>query len=322
MLAGEKVLTASGLGMKYGERQALDGLSFSLGAGRILGFLGPNGAGKTTAIRILTTIIEPTAGSFTVAGIESTDPHAIRKRIGVLPESLGFPKRNTALEYLTYFGQHYGRSRTDSRERALGLLAEVGLGGRENSLIGSYSRGMRQRLGIARTLLGDPEVVFLDEPTLGLDPRGQQELLHIITMIAGDRKAGVVFCSHLLAEVENVCDDVIILNEGQVVANGPVGDVTNRKGSTRFSVSVPPSSVDAATAAIAAAAKPGGISVQTHPTGRIDLELGGEDPLIAAEARKWILTSLLQADVDVLDFTNERTRLEAVFLELTEDGAG
>lgn len=320
MLAGENVLTASGLGMKYGERQALHGLSFSLGAGRILGFLGPNGAGKTTAIRILTTIIEPTAGSFTVAGIESTDPHAIRTRIGVLPESLGFPKRNTALEYLTYFGQHYGRTRTDSRARALGLLAEVGLGGRENSLIGSYSRGMRQRLGIARTLLGDPEVVFLDEPTLGLDPRGQQELLHIITTIASDRKAGVVFCSHLLAEVENVCDDVIILNEGQVVANGPVGDVTNRKGSTRLSVSVPPSSVDAATAAIAAGSKPGGISVQTHPNGRIDLELDGEDPLAAEEARKWVLTSLLAADVDVLGFTNERTRLEAVFLELTEDG--
>lgn len=320
MFAGENVLTASGLGMRYGDRQALRGLSFSLGAGRILGFLGPNGAGKTTAIRILTTIIEPTAGSFTVAGIESTDPHAIRTRIGVLPESLGFPKRNTALEYLTYFGQHYRRSRSDSRDRALGLLTEVGLSGRENSLIGSYSRGMRQRLGIARTLLGDPEVVFLDEPTLGLDPRGQQELLHIIKMIAEDRRAGVVFCSHLLAEVEGVCDEVIILNEGQVVANGPVGDVTSRRGSTRFSVVVPSSSVGLAVAAVDTAAYAGGISVQANPSGRIDLELEGEDPRLAEEARKRVLSGLLDAGIDILDFTNERTRLEEVFLELTEDG--
>lgn len=316
MQAGEKVLTASQLGMTYGGRQALRGLSFTLGAGRILGFLGPNGAGKTTAIRILTTIIEPTAGSFTVAGIDSNNPHGIRQRIGVLPESLGFPKRNTALEYLTYFGEHYGRSRSESRDRALGLLSEVGLAGRQNSLIGSYSRGMRQRLGIARTLLGDPEVVFLDEPTLGLDPRGQQELLLIIQRIARERGAGVVFCSHQLAEVGSVCDDVIILNEGRVVADGPVEDVTARTGAARFSVLVDPSVVDTAVKALQSERVT--VSRDRQVGGRIEVELGSEDSHQVSEIRREVLRSLLAAGVDILAFTNEASRLEEVFLSLTE----
>ncbi len=316
MQAGEKVLTASQLGMTYGGRQALRGLSFTLGAGRILGFLGPNGAGKTTAIRILTTIIEPTAGSFTVAGIDSRNPHGIRQRIGVLPESLGFPKRNTALEYLTYFGEHYGRSRPESRNRALGLLSEVGLAGRQNSLIGSYSRGMRQRLGIARTLLGDPEVVFLDEPTLGLDPRGQQELLLIIQRIARERGAGVVFCSHQLAEVGSVCDDVIILNEGRVVADGPVEDVTARTGAARFSVLVHPSSVEIALSTLQSQRVT--VSKDRQLSGRIEVELGSEDADQVSEIRRDVLRSLLAAGVDILAVTNEASRLEEVFLSLTE----
>lgn len=316
MLAGEKVLTATQLGMTYAGRQALRGLSFTLGAGRILGFLGPNGAGKTTAIRILTTIIEPTSGTFTVAGINSSDPHAIRQRIGVLPESLGFPKRNTALEYLTYFGEHYGRSRLESRDRALELLSSVGLGGRQNSLIGSYSRGMRQRLGIARTLLGDPQVVFLDEPTLGLDPRGQQELLQIIQSIARERGAGVVFCSHQLTEVESVCDDLIILNEGQVVADGPVGAVTARTGVARFSVVLDPS--DVTEAARLLRSEFGAISLTPLGGGRIDLELNTDDPARSAELRRQILGTLLSAGLDITAFTNEANRLEEVFLNLTQ----
>src|SRR5206468_11213209 len=169
-----------------------------------------NGAGKTTAIRILTTILEPSSGSFAVDGVGSSDPQTIRRKIGVLPESLGFTKSNTALEHLTYFGQLYGRGAKEAQTRAQALVQEVGLQQRAGSLIGTYSRGMRQRLGIARALVNDPVVVFLDEPTLGLDPRGQQELLSMIQRIARERNAGVVLCSHLLSEIEGVCDDVII----------------------------------------------------------------------------------------------------------------
>lgn len=314
-----RVLTASGVGKDYEGRPALKGLTFSLGAGRILGFLGPNGAGKTTAIRILTTIIEPTTGTFTVAGISSENPQAIRQRIGVLPESLGFPKRNTALEYLTYFGQHYGMARLDSRDRALTLLREVGLTGRENSIIGSYSRGMRQRLGIARTLLGDPMVVFLDEPTLGLDPRGKQELLGIVERIARDRSAGVVLCSHLLAEVESVCDDVIILKDGQVVADGSVEDVTARKGSSSFVIEVDPG--DSATAVNLLTTDGSPLRIRPKPRGRIEVDISADHTDDARSLRRNALQTLLSNDIDVVRISSESSRLEDVFLELTEEGS-
>jgi len=219
-LGNRLVLAAEDLHKSYGPRPALRGLSFTLRAGRIMGFLGPNGAGKTTSIRILTTMMEPDSGRFMVDGISSRHPDEIRRRIGVLPETFGLPKQMTGVEYVTYYGQLYGRSASDARSRALALLEEVGLGQRARSLVGTYSHGMRQRVGIARALVNDPRVVFLDEPTLGLDPAGQKELLGLVRQIAEERSAGVVLCSHMLAEVESVCDDVVILRAGQVVARG------------------------------------------------------------------------------------------------------
>ncbi len=151
-----EVLVAENLQKSYGPRRALRGLSFSLRAGRILGFLGPNGAGKTTSIRILTTMLEPDSGHFVIDGISSEYPEKIRGKIGVLPESLGFPRQMTGLEYLIYFGQLYGRTTVEAKENALRLLEDVGLQQRGRSLIGSYSHGMRQRIGIARALVNNP----------------------------------------------------------------------------------------------------------------------------------------------------------------------
>src|SRR6266508_885797 len=222
------VLVAEDLRKSYGPRRALQGLTFSLRAGRILGFLGPNGAGKTTSIRILTTMMEPESGHFIVDGIGSEYPEKIRRKIGVLPENLGFPRQMTGMEYLVYYGQLYGRTAAEAKNYALKLLEDVGLQKRGKSLIGSYSHGMRQRIGIARALVNDPVVVFLDEPTLGLDPRGQQELLELVQRIARERNTGVVLCSHLLTEIERVCDDVVILNLGQIVARGSVAEVVGR----------------------------------------------------------------------------------------------
>ena len=225
MRTQSQILLAEDLRKSYGRIPALRGLSFSLKAGRVLGLLGPNGAGKTTTIRILTTILEPSSGHFFVDGISSEYPERIRRKIGVLPESLGFPKQITGIEFLTFFGQLYGRTATEARTYGLALLKEVGLQPRAKSLIGTYSRGMLQRLGIARSLVNEPMVVFLDEPTLGLDPRGQQELLSLVLRIARERNAGVVLCSHVLSEIEAVCDDVVILSSGQVVATGSVAEV-------------------------------------------------------------------------------------------------
>lgn len=321
------VLVAEAVRKFYGAREALRELSFSLQAGRILGFLGPNGAGKTTAIRILTTILEPTAGKFFVDGISSDDPEQIRRRIGVLPETLGFSKQMTGIECLSFFGQLYGQSATYAQKRGMALLEEVGLQQRAKSLIGTYSRGMRQRLGIARTLVNDPVVVFLDEPTLGLDPQGQHELLALVRWVARERNAGVVLCSHALAEVEVVCDDVVILNDGQIVAQGTVSEVTGRsrpaivQQRNNVRLLVPAGAVAQAQQLLAAV--PNVLQVTPIPemTDWLRVEIMAStngstetDPHI----NNRLLTALIGADIPVLALEAEGGRLQDVFLHLTE----
>ncbi|MGH7494831.1 MAG: ABC transporter ATP-binding protein [bacterium] len=322
----DEVLLAKDLRKSYGPREALKGLSFSLKAGRILGFLGPNGAGKTTAIRILTTILEPDSGHFVVNGISSENPVELRRKIGVLPESLGFHKQMTGLECLVFFGRLYGRSAAQARATGHTLLQEVGLDQRSKSLIGSYSRGMRQRLGIARTLVNDPAVLFLDEPTLGLDPRGQQELLELIERIARERNVGVILCSHDLPEVESVCDDVLIMNLGHIVASGTVSEVIGR---TRRNVSqgnglrvnIPVSSIVDARRVLEAAPNVSRVTHKSEDAGwlRVEFtELSESDSAEDIYLNNRILEALIRAEIPVLGFEAERSRLQDVFLHLTE----
>ena len=321
-----EVLLAEDLRKFYGPREALRGLSFSLKAGRILGFLGPNGAGKTTAIRILTTILEPDSGRFVVDGVSSKYPEEIRRRIGVLPESLGFHKQMTGIECLIFFGRLYGRTATEARANGLTLLEEVGLDQRSKSLVGTYSRGMRQRLGIARALVHYPAVLFLDEPTLGLDPRGQKELLDLVRRIAGERNVAIVLCSHDLPEVESVCDDVVILSLGQVVASGTVSEVI---GQTRRNVmqgngiliQVPASSVAEAQRVLKAIPKVRQATVGEKAGWlRVDL-VDSVDTTSSVEqfVNNKILDALIRAKIPILRFESEGGRLQDVFLHLTEE---
>jgi ABC-2 type transport system ATP-binding protein len=313
------VLIASDLRKSYGPRPALRGLSFTLKAGRLLGFLGPNGAGKTTSIRILTTILQPDSGRFSVDGIGHEYPERIRRRIGVLPESFGLPKQMTAVEYVTFFGQLYGRSAQDARTHGLALLEEVGLEKRTKSLVGTYSHGMRQRLGLARALVNDPAVVFLDEPTLGLDPRGQQELRELVRRIAKERKAGVVLCSHLLAEVEQVCDDVVILSSGEVVASGHVADVIGRAEQDVVRVRVPTPSVEASLRALETIPAVKNVTAAAGAGGWLRVELNGLSGESSALNNR-ILETLIRADITVLSFEPQGGRLQDVFLHLTSEG--
>jgi ABC-2 type transport system ATP-binding protein len=222
-------IQAVSLSKRYGARNALDGLTFAAEPGDVIGLLGPNGAGKTTTIRLLTTILRPTGGTFTVAGIPGDQPDRIRQRIGVLPESAGYPARQTGGEYLRYAARLFGRRRRDARTVADRLLDDVGLGDRAGARISTYSRGMKQRLGIARALINDPAVVFLDEPTLGLDPAGQREILATIRDLR--RGATVVLSTHTLTEVEQVCSTVLILDHGKLRAAGPIDDIVAGAGS-------------------------------------------------------------------------------------------
>ena len=218
-----------GLAVRYGKHVAVENVSFSVEAGEVLGLLGPNGAGKTSVIRALTTIIPRAAGEARVGGVGLSNAAAVRDLVGVLPESMGYPGYQTAIAYLRYHGQLYGLSGAEAERRGRDLLETFGLTECANTRIKTFSRGMRQRLGISRALINDPMVVFLDEPTLGLDPAGQAEILFHIGELA-HRGRTVVVSSHLLDEVERTCDRVTIMNRGRVVSDGDVRSVIRSAG--------------------------------------------------------------------------------------------
>jgi ABC-2 type transport system ATP-binding protein len=311
-------LEAEGLSKSYGDLRAVDSFSVRVDPGIVLGFLGPNGAGKTTVIRMLSTVLPPDAGSFTVAGVPHTQPMEIRRRTGVLPESAGYPQGQTGEEWLTYHARLFGQNRDDAHATARRLLAEVGLADRAGSLIGTYSRGMRQRLGIARALVNEPRVVFLDEPTLGLDPIGQRQVLDLVTGIARGRGVTVVLSTHVLAEVEQSCDRVLILNRGRVVAEGTVAEVSRTAAAPRLAVvRVPAEMQDQAVDVF----RGGEIRAETngYRLGELALTVPADVSPEAASAQ--VLTTLMTVGVPVLEFRLEGGRLSDAFLAVTAEEA-
>jgi ABC-2 type transport system ATP-binding protein len=306
-----------GVRKQYGSLVAVEDLSFAVEAGEILGVLGPNGAGKTTAIRVLTTILAPTRGTFAVAGAPHTEPRKIRSRIGVLPESGGYPERQTGGEYLRYHARLYGHDRASAAGVSKALLAEVGLAERARSPIGTYSRGMRQRLGIARALVNDPVVVFLDEPTLGLDPAGQRQVLALVRAIAQQRGATVLLSTHLLAEVEDTCSRVLILNRGRVAAEGTVTEIARRAAAPRSArLRVPVEQVADALRALGSGPGVEQVDRTDGQPGTLTVQLTGPgDGLINESLRR-----LVEAGVVVLAFELEGARLSDAFLAMTEAG--
>ena len=314
-------IEAHGVGKRYGSLAAVHDLTFVASAGEILGVLGPNGAGKTTAIRVFTTILAPTHGTFTVAGQPNTQPARIRGLIGVLPESAGYPERQSGEEYLRYHARMYGHSRDRARTVAHRLLEEVGLGDRRRSLIASYSRGMRQRLGIARALVNDPRVVFLDEPTLGLDPAGQRQILRAIREIASERGATVLLSTHLLAEVEATCSRVLILNRGHVVAQGTVSEVARQAAAPRSGrLRVADESVERAVVALTASPGVDRAAPAEGQPGWVTVTLRQTDGRSGEELMSDGLRALLQAEIPLLSFDLEGARLSDAFLTMTEAG--
>ena len=307
-------IVADRIRKEYGDVVAVEELSLAVDAGEILGVLGPNGAGKTTAIRVLTTILQPTRGTFEVAGTPHTQPAQIRSRIGVLPESAGYPEQQTGEEFLRYHARLYGHDRQEAAALALALLDQVGLAPRGRSLIAAYSRGMRQRLGIARTLVNEPHVVFLDEPTLGLDPAGQRQVLELVRRIARERGATVLLSTHLLAEVEEVCTRVLILNHGRVAAEGTVAEVARRAAAPRSArLRVPADRVDEARRAVERATGVESVEATDGLPGSLVVRFAGSGEELGTET----LRALAAANIPVLSFELEGARLSDAFLAMT-----
>jgi ABC-2 type transport system ATP-binding protein len=311
-------LEANGLTKAYGPLVAVDDLTFSVGAGEVVGLLGTNGAGKTTAIRVLTTILAPTAGTFAVAGVSHRRPEQIRRRVGVLPESAGYPEGQTAIEYLRYHARLHGHTRRGASTVATTLLADVGLEERGGSRIGRLSRGMRQRLGIARALVNDPAVVFFDEPTLGLDPQGQAQVLRIVQDIARERGATVVLSTHFLAEVEDICTRVLILNRGRKIADGTVGEVTRRAAAPRRGrFRVPADMVGRAIAALDGEARGAHAERVAGSADWVVVALDGAGAASGAQHRiADAVGALAAAEVPLLAFELEGARLSEAFLTM------
>jgi ABC-2 type transport system ATP-binding protein len=268
---------------------------------------------------MLTTILAPSRGSFAVAGIPHTRPQEIRRRIGVLPESAGYPAGQTGEEYLTYHARLYGQPRARARELARSLLDELGLLERARSPISAYSRGMRQRLGIARALVNDPVAVFLDEPTLGLDPAGQRQVLRSVRTIARERGAAVLLSTHLLNEVEENCSHVLILDRGRVISEGTVAEVVSRAvAPRRVRLQVAPEEAELTAAALGAVPGIERIEPADGQPGWLTVEFAaGAGENGDACSPNDALRCLIDAGIALRAFELDGTRLSDAFLAIT-----
>ncbi|MDP6369709.1 MAG: ABC transporter ATP-binding protein, partial [Planctomycetota bacterium] len=225
------MIDATDLTKCFGPLVAVNGLSFEIGRGEVVGLLGPNGAGKTTTLRMLTGYLPPSRGAVTIAGLDVLRSSLeVRRRIGYLPESVPLYGELRVGEMLEFHGQLHRMDRSRRRERSAFVLERVGLTERRTQRIDNLSKGLRQRVGLAVALLADPELLILDEPTSGLDPLQRMEVRDLIRELARERT--VLVSSHILPEVEAVCDRVLILHRGRLAADGRPADLVRELGGT------------------------------------------------------------------------------------------
>lgn len=217
------IIELTGLTRRYGQFTAVDNLDLTVARGEIFGLLGPNGAGKSTTILMMLGLTEPDSGTAMVCGLDpTTHPVEVKKRVGYLPEEVGFYDDMSGLRNLIYTACLNGIPETEAKSRAEELMERVGLANDMHKKAGKYSRGMRQRLGLADVLIKDPEVIILDEPTLGIDPAGVREFLDLIVELSREQKITVLFSSHHLHQVQQVCDRVGLFVGGRLLAAGDV----------------------------------------------------------------------------------------------------
>jgi ABC-2 type transport system ATP-binding protein len=225
------LVEARGLTKRYDEVLAVDNLSFRVGPGEIYGLLGPNGAGKTTTILMLLGLSEPTSGEARVLGLDpARQPLEVKRRVGYLPDAVGFYGRLTGRENLAYTARLNGLADDGADSLVDELLEQVGLTDAADRPTDTYSRGMLQRLGIADALVKEPAILILDEPTASIDPSGVADMLALIQRLVRERGLAVLLSSHLLAQVERLCDRVGIFSRGRLVAEGTVAELADRAG--------------------------------------------------------------------------------------------
>jgi len=303
------MIRVDGLTKDYGTRRAIENLTFEARQGEVVGFLGPNGAGKTTTMRILTGYMPPTSGSAKVAGFDVvSESMEVRRRVGYLPETVPLYADMTVFEHLKFFADL--RHLPDAEDMVDNALEMVGMEERAEGYVGALSKGMRQRIGLAQALLHKPEVLILDEPTIGLDPAQVVEFRNIIREIGKERT--VLLSTHILSEAQALCDRVLIINKGRIVVEDSPENLQARLvGAERSILRV---KGDADELAPKIAGIDGVQSAKAQADGSVEFQFAP-----SRDVRPQVARIVVEAGYDLLELRPVGMSLEEIFLELTRD---
>jgi ABC-2 type transport system ATP-binding protein len=304
-------IVATGLRKRFGDVVALDGLDLTVPEGSVLGLLGPNGAGKTTAVSILTTLLEPDEGTATIAGADlRTEPAEVRRRIGLSGQFAAVDEVLTGRENLTMIGRLYRLGRARSKQRAAELLERFDLTDAADRPVKTYSGGMRRRLDLAGALVAEPPVLFLDEPTTGLDPRSRIELWGVIRELVS-RGATLLLTTQYLEEADQLADDIVVIDHGRAIATGTADQLKAQVGGERIELVV----------ADAAQLDDARQVVASHAAGEVEVRVPARSLQAPVDGGVDVLTDVLQElrhrRIDISDVGIRRPTLDDVFLTLT-----
>jgi ABC-2 type transport system ATP-binding protein len=327
------ILEIDGVVKKYGDYEAVKGVSFSVDEGEVFGLLGPNGAGKTTLISVLTGIFPPTAGTARIDGIDiAEEPTRVKQRIGLVPQDLALYPTLSARANLDFFGRIYGLRGKDLKERVEDVLRIVALTERADGTVEKFSGGMKRRVNIAAGLLHQPRLLFLDEPTVGVDPQSRNQIFESVLRLNRERSMSIIYTSHYMEEVELLCNRVAIIDEGRIIALDTIKNLIALLGGGVIHVGLP--AVDDALLQ-EMSALPGVAEASLIPQPPAPPPAEGEEPkdreieaLSASPVVQVVAENSQQAVVNVISFLNDRDmtltsleilepNLESVFLHLT-----
>ncbi len=310
----EPVVVVDRLTKRYGEFTAVDNVSLTVERGQILGFIGPNGAGKTTTIKILVGLAKPTEGQASIAGADCVrDAHRIKRLVGYMPDTFGSYENMRVREYLDFFGAAFGIARVERARRIAEVMETTNSAYMQDRYVEALSHGMKQRVGIARTLLHDPEVLVFDEPANGLDPEARIEMRELLLRLAEMGKTLIV-TSHILPELSRICDQVAIIHNGKLMASGALDQILRELDQNRMiEIQVPSSEAVNQAVAVLRESLDKGVEVNASLA---ELTIRFRTALDDQELSQ-LLAKLVQASVPITQFRELQTDLEDAFMTVT-----